>query len=176
MKNAKLLSSICAVVAFGVSFFAPIAPAFAAGQAESSAPYRQIIGNVMRSCAPGGGPAVRVTIRGIKSATGKIRLQSYHATKADWLAKGKWLNRIEVPARKGSMTFCMPVPGPGDYAFAARHDANDNGETDITADGGAMSNNPSINIFNLGKPSVEKTRFKVGNAVRSMAITMLYFG
>ncbi|MEM6909370.1 MAG: DUF2141 domain-containing protein [Pseudomonadota bacterium] len=144
--------------------------------AFAEGPYGQKIGNNMRACAPGNGPAVRVTIRGIKSSTGKIRLQSYHATKADWLAKGRWLNRIEVPARKGSMTFCMPVPSSGNYALAARHDANNNNETDISADGGAMSNNPSINIFNLGRPGVDKTRFSVGSRVKSMTINMLYFG
>lgn len=147
-----------------------------AAQAQGAKPYRNTIANDMRQCAPGAGPAVRVTVRGIKSATGKIRLQSYRATKEDWLAKGKWIHRIEMPARKGTMTFCMPVPGPGEYALAARHDANSNGETDITQDGGAMSNNPSINIFNLGKPGVDKTRFTIGDGVERMSITMLYFG
>ena len=144
--------------------------------AQEAAPYRNVITNDMRQCAPGAGPAVRVTVRGIKSADGMIRVQSYRGTKADWLEKGKWINRIEVPARKGSMTFCLPVPQSGSYAIAARHDTNGNGKTDITADGGAMSNNPSINIFNLGKPSIEKTRFSVGGGVQRMSITMLYFG
>lgn len=154
-----------------------IAPGTAGtANAQGPGPYGEIINNDMRQCAPGGGPAVRVTIRGIKSATGKIRLQSYRATREDWLAKGKWINRIEVPARKGNMTFCVPVPGPGSYALAARHDANDNNETDIWQDGGAMSNNPSINILNLGKPGIDKTRFDIVRGVKRMSITMLYFG
>ena len=140
------------------------------------AQYRQAINNDMRGCAPGAGPAVRVTVRGVKSSQGKIRLQSYYGTKADWLAKGKWINRIEVPARKGTMTFCLPVPKAGDYAIAARHDVNGNGKTDISSDGGAMSNNPSISIFNLGKPGIDKTRFTVKDGVKRMTITMLYIG
>lgn len=144
--------------------------------AQDAPVYRQMIDNDMRQCAPGAGPSVRVTIRGIKSATGTIRVQSYRATKDDWLEKGKWINRIEAPARKGSMTFCLPVPSAGAYAIAARHDANGNGKTDITKDGGAMSNNPSISIFNLGRPSVEKTRFDMGEEVKRLSITMLYFG
>lgn len=147
-----------------------------AAHAQQAKTYREEIPNNMRKCAPGSGPAVRVTVRGIKTATGKIRLQSYRATKEDWLAKGKWINRIEVPARKGSMTFCVPLPGPGAYALAARHDANDNNETDIWEDGGAMSNNPSINILNLGRPSIDKTRFTIEDGVERMSITMLYFG
>ncbi len=142
----------------------------------SETTYRETIANDMRQCAPGGGPAVRVTVRGIKSSDGMIRLQSYRGTKADWLEKGKWINRIEAPARKGTMTFCLPVPAAGAYAIAARHDVNGNGKTDITQDGGAMSNNPSINIFNLGKPGIEKTRFTMGSEVKRLSITMLYLG
>lgn len=142
----------------------------------AQAQYRQTISNDMRQCAPGGGPAVRVTVRGVKSSTGKVRLQIYRATKTEWLAKGKWINRIELPARKGNMTFCIPAPEAGEYAIAARHDVNGNRKTDITQDGGAMSNNPSINIFNLGKPSVNKTRFQLDESVKPMTITMLYLG
>ena len=72
------------------------------------------------------------------------------------------------------MTFCLPVPEVGTYAVAVRHDANGNGETDLTSDGGAMSNNPSINILNLGRPSVRRTRFEVGNAVSAITINMRY--
>lgn len=138
--------------------------------------YRNKISNDMRQCAPGNGPAVRVTVTGIKSATGNVRIQVYYGTKADWLEKGKWINRIEVPARQGRMVFCMPVPEPGSYAIALRHDANDNNETDIFSDGGAMSNNPSINIFNLGKPGIDKTRFEVGPSGTAITIRMRYFG
>ncbi|MEM7688492.1 MAG: DUF2141 domain-containing protein [Pseudomonadota bacterium] len=170
------MKAIAAALSASALLFGLAPGVTSAAFSQSAASYRNTISNDMRQCAPGAGPAVRVTIRGIKSAAGKIRLQSYRATKADWLAKGKWINRIEVPARKGTMTFCVPVPGPGDYAIAARHDANGNGKTDITQDGGAMSNNPSINIFNLGKPGVDKTRFTATQGVKRMAITMLYFG
>ena len=72
------------------------------------------------------------------------------------------------------MTFCLPVPGPGAYGIAVRHDANGNGKTDFTEDGGGMSNNPSINIFNLGKPSFRKTAISVGGDVKSISIVMRY--
>ncbi|NVE95301.1 DUF2141 domain-containing protein [Altererythrobacter lutimaris] len=146
----------------------------APAHAQSASEYRNKISNNMRACAPGGGPAVRVTVAGIKSATGKIRVQSYRGTKAEWLEKGRWLNRIEAPARKGRMVFCMPLPKEGTYGIAVRHDVNGNGKTDISEDGGAMSNNPSINIFNLGKPSYKKTAFSVGREVKQMTITMKY--
>ena len=37
-----------------------------------------------------------------------------------------------------------------------------------------MSNNPSINIFNLGKPSYRKTAFTVGEGVTTISIAMKY--
>lgn len=73
------------------------------------------------------------------------------------------------------MTFCVPVPETGTYGIAVRHDANGNGDTDISADGGAMSNNPSINIFNLGKPSYKKTAISIGPGVKSISVRMRYF-
>jgi uncharacterized protein (DUF2141 family) len=72
------------------------------------------------------------------------------------------------------MTFCLPFSQAGEYAIAVRHDLNGNGKTDLTSDGGGMSNNPSINIFNLGKPSYKKTKFAIGNEVKSIRITMKY--
>jgi uncharacterized protein (DUF2141 family) len=102
-----------------------------------------------------------------------MRVQLYRATKQDWLEKGRWIHRIEAPARAGSMSFCMPVPASGSYGIGIRHDVNNNGETDLTQDGGGMSNNPSINLFNLGKPSYDKVAFQV-NGVRSITINMRY--
>lgn len=147
----------------------------AAAQATSGSDYRNIISNNMRSCAPGAGPAIRVTISGVKSSSGTIRAQVYNGTSADWLESGRWLNRVELPARRGRMTVCLPVPASGNYAVAIRHDVNGNGETDLRTDGGGMSGNPSINVFNLGKPGINQTRFSVGGGVRSIAVTMKYF-
>lgn len=132
----------------------------------------QVIPNDLSKCRSG--PSTLVQISGVKAGTGKIRVQSYRATPSDWLVKGRWISRIEVPARAGSMTVCVPLPEAGSYGIAVRHDVNGNGKTDLRSDGGGMSNNPSINIFNLGKPSYTKTAFSVGNAPRTISITMKY--
>jgi uncharacterized protein (DUF2141 family) len=138
------------------------------------AQYRQTISNDMAQCRGGDGPAVLVTVEGVKASKGRIRVQSYRATAADWLKKGRWINRMEAPARAGTMSFCVPVPASGNYGIAVRHDLDGDGDTDLTSDGGGMSNNPSINIFNLGKPSYTKTSFAVGNGVKSIRIKMRY--
>ena len=149
--------------------------ALASASLATAAPvtYRNTIGNDPARCN-GGSPAVRVTVNGVKSSTGKIRVQLYRGTAAEWLEKGKWINRIEAPARAGQMSFCMPVPAAGTYGIAVRHDVTGNGKSDLTTDGGGMSNNPSINVFNLGKPNYKKTAFSVGNSVTSITISMKY--
>ncbi len=149
------------------------AMAFTAVPAEAQ--YRQKIGNNLSQCASGSGPAIRVTLMGVKSSSGTMRVQYYRGIKAEWLKKGKWLKRVEAPARAGSMTFCLPVDSAGNYAVAVRHDINRNGKTDLREDGGGMSNNPSINIWNLGKPSYKKTAFAVGSDVKSITINMKYW-
>ena len=141
--------------------------------APAAAQMNQVIPNDMRKCT-GNGPAVRITVTDVKASSGTMRVQLYRGTAADWLESGRWINRIQVPARAGTMSFCMPVPQAGTYGIAIRHDVNGNGKTDITQDGGGMSNNPSINIFNLGKPSFRKTAFAVGREVKAMSIRMRY--
>ncbi|WP_194953844.1 DUF2141 domain-containing protein [Sphingopyxis solisilvae] len=132
----------------------------------------QVIANDPAKCRSG--PSTIVQINGIKAGTGMVRVQSYRATQQDWLAKGRWINRIEVPARAGSMTVCVPLPDAGSYAIAVRHDVTGNGKTDLRSDGGGMSNNPSINVFNLGKPNVRRTAFEVGNGPKTISIAMRY--
>ncbi|APZ99120.1 hypothetical protein BWQ93_11925 [Sphingopyxis sp. QXT-31] len=132
----------------------------------------QVLSNDLSKCRSG--PSTLVQINGLKAGSGKVRVQSYRANASDWLAKGRWINRIEVPARAGSITVCVPLPASGSYGIAVRHDVNGNGKTDLSSDGGGMSNNPSINIFNLGKPSYKKTAFAVGDAPKTISITMKY--
>lgn len=150
-----------------------VAGLVAASVAPASAAQQREIGNDLDACRSGSGPALLVTVNGVKASSGKIRIQTYRATREDWMEKGRWINRIELPAKAGTMTFCLPVPESGTYGVAIRHDVNGNGKTDIGQDGGGISNNPSINIFNLGKPSYTKTAISV-DGVKSIRIRMRY--
>ncbi len=157
--------SALAIGVTGLSAFVLAAPA--------QAQFRQEVRNDPAACR-GPGPAIRINVSAIESARGTIRVQLYRGIEADWLESGRWLKRIEVPAQQGNMSFCMSVPQAGTYGVAVRHDVNNNDSTDISTDGGAMSNNPSLNIFNLGKPSYRRTRFEVGNEVVTINIGMRY--
>jgi uncharacterized protein (DUF2141 family) len=141
-----------------------------AGSAHAGA----VIPNDMSKCSAGEGPAIQVNVRGIKGLAGKVRVQSYPATQSAWLAKGRWLHRIEARASASSLNFCVPVSASGKYAIAVRHDKNANGKTDITSDGGGFSNNPSINVLNLGKPAVGKVAFAAGPGVTTITVNMKY--
>ena len=142
----------------------------------ASAHGQEISNDLDRCGASAKGPALLVDVQGFAAATGKVRVQSYPATKNAWLAKGAWLNRIETVVRPsgGGMRFCVPVPEPGRYAIAVRHDRDGNGKTSISRDGGGFSNNPSISIFNLGKPSVDKAAVQVGPGVTHITIKLQY--
>lgn len=164
-RRFRIAASAFASLATGLSGVALAIPA--------QAQFRQEVINDMDRCR-GAGPAVRINVTGIKSGQGNMRVQLYRGVRSDWLETGRWIHRIEVPARAGNMTFCMPVPRAGTYAIAVRHDVNGNDSTDLWSDGGGMSNNPSINVFNLGKPSYTKTAFEVGSEVKSISIRMRY--
>ena len=133
-----------------------------------------VITNDMAKCNAGKGPAIQVNVRGIKGNSGKIRVQNYPATQSAWLAKGRWLQRVEGRASSASLNFCVPLSASGKYAIAVRHDKNSNGKTDISADGGGFSNNPSINVLNLGKPAVGKVAFSAGPGVTTVTVNMKY--
>ncbi len=161
----RIAASGFAALALGLSAIALAVPA--------RAQYAQKIANDLTLCS-GAGPAVRINVSGIKSSTGEVRVHLYRATRADWLERDRWMYRVETLAQKGDMTFCMPVPRAGSYAIAIRHDANANNETDLFVDGGGMSNNPSINVLNLGRPSHTRTAFEVSEGVTTVAIRMRY--
>jgi uncharacterized protein (DUF2141 family) len=153
-----------------VALVAMVGLALVSGGAVAS----QELNNDMSRCTSGNGPAVLVHVRGIKEAAGKVRVQSYPAIAGAWLAKGRWLHRVETPASAGSMNICIPVPSEGKYGIAVRHDRNGNGKTDISQDGGGFSNNPSISILNLGRPSVNKVAFDAGPGVTRITVNLKY--
>jgi uncharacterized protein (DUF2141 family) len=141
-----------------------------AGSAQAGS----VVSNDMSKCGAGAGPAIQVNVRGIKGTTGKIRVQNYPATQSAWLAKGRWLHRMEARASAASLNFCVPLTASGKYAIAVRHDKNGNGKTDISSDGGGFSNNPSINVLNLGKPAVGKVAFSAGPGVTTITVNLKY--
>ena len=113
-----------------------------------------------------------VTVRGLKNSTGKVRVQLYDG--AGFLKKGRWLGRVEAPAREGA-TICIAVPRAGDYAVAVIHDENGNKKLDtfagIPKEGFGFSRNPAIRF---GPPRVAAARFSLTTDAEEQQIRMRY--
>lgn len=124
-------------------------------------------------CIRGNAPSVLVRVPALKKPTGKLRVQIYGSDPAEFLAKGQWLKRIDLPVdSSGPLNVCVALPEPGAFAVAVRHDLDGNGKSGWN-DGGGFSRNPDISLFDL-KPDYEKVAIAVGNETKVIEVYMNY--
>ena len=126
-------------------------------------------------CGTSGAPAALVHVNGLRSGTGTVRVQAYTGDPQRYFDKGTYIKRIDLPAASARQV-CVPLPGPGTYAFSVRHDTNLNGKSDMN-DGGGMSGNPHVSLLDLlfkRKPDPHKVQVKVGSGVTQVQIVMNY--
>jgi len=124
-------------------------------------------------CNAGNHAAVLVRVEGFKAHTGKLRVQIYGANPEDFLAKGKWLKRIDLPVTPaGRMDVCVALPAPGNYAIAVRHDVDGNGKSGWS-DGGGFSRNPRLSLTSL-KPKHSAVVIPVGATPRAIDVVLNY--
>lgn len=125
-----------------------------------------------------GGRSVTVRVTGFRVRTGRVRVQLYAANPSTFLERGRWLQRVDVPANasSGDLEICVPVAAAGRYAVMVRHDANANGDND-RADGAGFSGNPRISVLDLAlrrKPPMERVAFAVGAANVTQRVVLNY--
>jgi uncharacterized protein (DUF2141 family) len=124
-----------------------------------------------------GGRSVTVRVTGFRVRTGRVRVQLYAANASTFLERGRWLQRVDVPAAgSGDLDVCVPVASAGRYAVMVRHDANANGDND-RADGAGFSGNPRVSLFDLAlrrKPPIERVAFAVGAGNVSQRVVLNY--
>jgi len=94
----------------------------------------------------------------------------------DFLVKGKKILKQRIPAKRGTVTFCVIVPKAGVYAAAVYHDENGNGKFDrnrigLPSEGGGFSNNPTLFLL---APSHEQVAFHVSNSQTRLEIQLNY--
>lgn len=142
--------------------------------AMPAAPSAAVVGPDAARCQSNSGqPALLVNVGGLKNRVGSVRVMIYGSNPAEFLVRGKWLKRVDVPVvRAGAMQVCVALPGAGTYAIAVRHDADANRKTGWN-DGGGYSNNPPLSITNL-KPSYRRVAVNVGNGVRPVNVVLNY--
>lgn len=131
----------------------------------------QAIGPDAAACS-GRGTALLVKVSGLKERSGLLRVSTYLATDADWLAKGRYVRRIDVavPA-SGEPEVCVALPRGGHYGVAVLHDRNGDHKVNIFKDGGGFSNNPK---FGFSKPDAKDVAFLAGPGVTTVDITVKY--
>lgn len=124
-------------------------------------------------CRRGDSPSVLVEVPAFKARSGKLRVQIYGSNPAEFLAKGKWLRRIDLPVTpRGPMFVCVALPHAGNYAVAVRHDLDGNGKSGWS-DGGGFSRNPDISLFRL-KPDYSKVVISVGARTHPVEVYLNY--
>lgn len=145
--------------------------------AASSVPASAAVLGPDAAACEAGRSAMLVHVIGLKSRSGTLRIQSYGGNPERFFEKGAWLKRIDIPVpAAGPVEVCVPVARGGRYAISVRHDVNGSGKSD-RSDGGGMSGNPSISMFDLllkRKPSAEKVSVSVNGGVVTVPIVMNY--
>lgn len=120
--------------------------------------------------------SLALTIEGIRNSKGTISIAAYGDRADDFLAKGKKLRRLRVPAQTGTVHVCLSLPRPGTYAFTAYHDEdNDRHFTKnfigLPTEGFAVSNNTAPLV---GIPSFRDSAVTV-NASDSQVIMEMHY-
>jgi uncharacterized protein (DUF2141 family) len=135
--------------------------------------FAQLAGPDAAACGDPTAAAVRVRVTGLKNGNGTLRVQAYGANPADFLAKGKWVRRVELPLQgRRALDVCLRLPRFGAYAVAVRHDANGNGKSDWN-DGAGFSRNPKLSLLRL-KPAFGDVVVPVSRPGSAVSIIMNY--
>ena len=125
-----------------------------------------------RSCSNPALTTMTVRVTGLKNGAGKVRVQVYGPGPANYLAKGKWVRRVDMPLNgRRSVEVCVPLPRPGQYAFAVRHDSNGNRKSDWN-DGAGFSRNPRLSL--TGRPGFSQTAVNASRGQGRTTIVMNY--
>ena len=138
------------------------------------------LGMANARCRPGEtGPALRVTVTGLKDRQGVLKLEVYPANDKDFLEDdnklieaGKVFRRIieTVPA-SGEARLCVRVPEPGLYAVSILHDRNNNRKFDLSKDGVGFTRNPKLG---LSKPEASSVAISIGRGIDKEIVVMNY--
>jgi uncharacterized protein (DUF2141 family) len=138
------------------------------------------LGKAEGQCRPGEkGPAVLITLTGLKDREGYMRAEVYPPGDKDFLEDdnilvmdGKTFRRVETPlAQSGPVQLCVRLPGPGTYTMSVLHDRDMNRKFGISSDGIGFPNNPKLG---LSKPRAHSVAFTAGPGITELSIRLNY--
>lgn len=125
------------------------------------------------------GPAIIVSVHGIKDTKGSLKLEVYPSNDDDFLADdnillnaGKTFRRAVQPVKDGPANIlCIRVPAAGAYSVSLLHDRNSNRKFDLSTDGVGFAGNPKLK---LSKPRAASARVQAGAGLTEISITLNY--
>ena len=139
------------------------------------------LGKAEGRCRAGeSGPALIVSVVGLKDRVGRLKLEVYPSNETDWLQDdnillyhGKTFRRVEeeVP-QGGTPSLCIRVPGPGAYSVMLLHDRDSNHKFSFRIDGVGFGGNPRMG---WGKPKAAAARVVAGPGLTRVSIVLNYF-
>lgn len=125
------------------------------------------------------GPAVIVTIVGLKDRAGLLRAELYPANDDDFLQDdkillraGKTFHRVEMTIPpSGPVQLCVRVPGPGPWTLSLLHDRDSNLKFGLSSDGFGFPGNPKLGF---SKPKAAQATLVAGRGITDITIRMNY--
>lgn len=131
-------------------------------------------------CRPGEpGPAIIVSVAGLRDRRGRLKLELYRSNDHDFLADdnvlvmaGKTFRRVDEPVpQAGPVELCVRLPAAGAYSLSLLHDRDSNGKFSLSSDGIGFPNNPRIGF---SRPGAAATRVLAGPRITRITIVMNY--
>ena len=128
------------------------------------------------------GPALLITVTGLKDRKGMIKAELYPANDRDFLrddnllvGEGKTFRRaVEDLPESGPVHICIRAPAAGDYALVVLHDRNRDGKFDKSYDGDGLGFGGNPGSQGPFKPRIASARVFAGTGVTPVSVRMLY--
>ena len=126
------------------------------------------------------GPALLITVTGLKDRGGTIKAELYPANDTDFLADdnvlvnaGKTFRRVVIDTPKsGPVQLCIRAPNAGAYGLSLLHDRDGNRKFGLSIDGIGFGANPES--LGPSKPRIAIGRVVAGSGVTPVTVRMMY--
>ena len=141
--------------------------------------HARILGSDADACVTREGPAIEVSVQGLKDRSGSLKLELFPATEGDFLkddrdlrAEGKFFRRVQLATPgDASIALCIKAPQPGRYALFVTHDRDGKNKFNIWTDGAGL---PANQRLGRSKPKLSQAIVAVPRGVARVTVRMQY--
>jgi uncharacterized protein (DUF2141 family) len=138
------------------------------------------LGKAAAACRPGeAGPALLITVAGLKDRAGLVRAELYPDDDQDFLQddailinQGKTFRRVDMKLPgAGPVIICLRVPAAGRYTLSLLHDRNEDLKWNKLSDGLGFGGNPKLG---WSKPKAASAVIAAGPELTRVTVIMNY--